>query len=132
MNNIFFVCFRIFEFLVSSVPGLSVIDSVNKSKFCTYFLHSLHWQKSYFHAFIFDLNSLRGLALSNLVCRLAYRKGASYVTVPVLYLTVFLFSVKIPWKFLMLRVCCSDIEKENPLLVMLYRLQLRTLLPLRL
>ena len=84
-------------------------------------MHKLHGQKSYFQVFIFDLNSSRDLAFLCSNWRFAQRKGARNVTVSIPYFTVFLFSVKISWKFLILKI------KTNSLLVMLYRLGFYTL-----
>ena len=98
----FYFYFWIFEFLLLSLPWLSILI----------LFPSLHWQKSHFHAFIFDLNSSRDLAFLYLVCQFAQRNGARYVTVSVPYLTVFLFSVKISWKFLMLFVLQRSWKRE--------------------
>ena len=81
-------------------------------KFCIWFLDNLHGQKSHFQVFIFDLNSSRDLAFSYSDWRFAQRDDARYVTVSVPYFTVFLFSVKISWKFLILWMLARKLKSE--------------------
>ena len=75
---------------------------LKKPKFCIQFFHNLFGQKLHFQVFVFDLNSSRNLAFLYWDWRFAQRNVARYVTVSIPYFTVFLFSVKISWKFLIL------------------------------
>ena len=99
---------------------------LKKPKFCIYYLQNLHEQKSHFQVFIFDLNSSRDLAFLYSDWRFAQRNGARYVTVSIPYFTIFLFSVKISWKFLILWMLARKLKSAS-LLVVLYRLQFHRL-----
>ena len=72
----------------------------------------LHGQKSHFQVFIFDLNSSRDLTFLYSDQRFAQRNSARYVTVSIPYITVFLFSVKIFWKFLILWMFAWKLKSE--------------------
>ena len=93
----FYVYFWIFQFLLSNLH-YHLLILLNK----TLFLYNLHWQKSNFHAFIFDLNLSRDLVFLYLLCRIAQVNGPWYRTVRMPYLMAFLSSVKIFLKLLML------------------------------
>ena len=75
-------------------------------------MHNLHRQKSHFHVFIFDLNSSRDLAFLYSDWRFTQRNGTRYVTVSIPYFTVFLFSVKISWKFLILWMLARKLKSK--------------------
>ena len=87
---------------------------------------NLHEQKSHFQVFIFDLNSSRDLAFLYSDWRFAQRNGTRYVTVSIPYFTIFLFSVKTSWKFLILWMLARKLKSAS-LLVVLYRLQFHRL-----
>ena len=75
-------------------------------------MNNLPGQKSHFQIFIFDLNSSRDLAFLYSDWRFAQRNGAWYVTVSIPYFTVFLFSVNILWKFLILWMLVQKIKMQ--------------------
>ena len=112
-NIYLFSFYKFYKFLLLSLPILARAYFFKKNpKFCIKFLHNLHGQKSHFQLFSFDLNSSRDLEFLYLDWRFAQRKGARYVTVSIPYFTVFLFSVKISWKFLILWMLAWKLKSE--------------------
>ena len=75
-------------------------------------MQNLHGRKSHFQVFIFDLNSSWDLAFFYLDWTFAQRNGARYVTDSIPYFTVFLFSVKISLKCLILWMLGRKLKSE--------------------
>ena len=75
-------------------------------------MHNLHGQKWHFQIFVFDLNSCRDLAFLYSDWRFTQRNSAWYITVSIPYFTVFVFSVKISWKFVILWILVQKLKSE--------------------
>ena len=118
-----FSFFKFYNFFIikSAYISKSWFFKKKNPKFCIYYLQNLHEQKSHFQVFIFDLNSSRDLAFLYSDWRFAQRNGTRYVTVSIPYFTIFLFSVKTSWKFLILWMLAWKLKSAS-LLVVLYRL----------
>ena len=128
----FYLCFWIFEFLLSILPWLSINDSLNKTYVLYVFFVKPTLTEITFPCFCFWFKFIKKLSVfifSVLIrpkkpCLIRHCFCTIFVGFP-----IFCKNLSNYFRFW---VCCSKIEKENPLFVVLYNLQFFILLSLRL